>query len=149
MMMAKKDKDSLPVTEENFFLDENTMSNDWMDNVLPEIPLEGELAVDVYETAKEIVVKAPIAGIDGNEDLDITIADDIVTVRGERKEEKEVEKDSYHAQECYWGAFSRTITLPAKVIADEAKADFKKGILTIRLPKAVTNKVKKLKVNVS
>jgi HSP20 family protein len=146
MMMAKKEKDNFPVTEENFFLDENTLTNDWMDNVVPET-LEGELAIDVYETAKEVVIKAPIAGVDGNEDLDITIADDIVTIRGERKEEKEVQKDSYHAQECYWGAFSRTVTLPTKVLSDEASADFKKGILTIRLPKTEANKVKKLKVN--
>jgi HSP20 family protein len=147
MMMAKKEKDNFPVTEESFFLEETPMPVDWMESVMPEASLEGELAVDVYETAHEIVVKAPIAGIDGNEDLDITVADDIVTIRGERKEEKEVQKDAYHAQECYWGAFSRMITLPKKVLAEEAKAEFKKGILTIRLPKAEANKVKKLTVN--
>jgi len=146
MMMAKKDKDNFPVSEENFFLDDSNVPNDWMESAVSE-SLEGELAIDIYETAKEIVVKAPIAGINGDEDLDITIADDIVTIRGERKEEKEVDHNSYHAQECYWGAFSRTVTLPTKVIGDEARADFKKGILTIRLPKAESNKVKKLKVN--
>ena len=149
MMMAKKERGEYPVTEENFFLeDNNNLTTDWIDEPLAEAVVEGELAVDVYETAKEVVVKAPIAGIDGDADLDITIGDEVVTIRGERKEEKEVEKDAYHSQECYWGAFSRMISLPAKILPDEASADFKKGILTIRMPKAVVNAVKKLKVNV-
>ena len=117
-----------------------------MESMVEEAAVEGELAVDVYETAKDVVIKAPVAGIDP-EDLDITITDEMVMVKGERKEEREVEKSSYHYQECYWGAFSRTVNLPVKVLPDDAKADFKNGILTIRIPKAITAKIKKLKVN--
>lgn len=148
-MMAKNDnKGSLPITDESFFLEENTFGDNWMDSFSEDTSsaIEGELAVDVYETAKDIVVKAPVAGIDPDH-LDLTLTDEMVMVKGERKEEKEVDKNSYHLQECYWGTFSRTVNLPAKVVPDEAKADFKNGILTIRIPKAANNKIKKLKVN--
>ncbi len=148
MMAKNNDKSSLPVTEESFFLEDNALGDNWMDTFTDEAisAVEGELAVDVYETAKDVVVKAPVAGIDPDH-LDITLTDEMVMVKGERKEEKEVEKNSYHLQECYWGTFSRTVNLPTKVIPDEAKADFKNGILTIRIPKATNSKIKKLKVN--
>lgn len=151
MLPGKKIKQApSPVTEESFFLEDNILTDDWMEASLVAAPeeatSEGQLAVDVYENAKEIVVKAPIAGVDGD-DIDITVTDEMVIVRGERKEVKEVDLGSYHAQECYWGSFSRAISLPQKGLADEAKADFKKGILTVRIPKAETNKLRKLKVN--
>jgi HSP20 family protein len=133
------------MTEENFFLESNSLVDSFLESV-PEMPMEGELAVDVYETAKEMVVKAPVAGVAGD-DIDITITDDMVMVRGERKEEKEVDKSNYHMTECYWGAFSRTVNLPVKGVPEDAKAEFKNGILTIRVPKAETNKLRKLKVN--
>lgn len=144
MMMAKKASQPT-VTEESFFLENNSLLDEFMSDV-PELQMDGELAVDVFETAKEMVVKAPVAGVDGN-DLDITITDDMIMVRGERKDLKEVDNSSYHLQECYWGSFSRTINLPTKGLPEEAKAEFKNGILTIRVPKADTNKLRKLKVN--
>lgn len=146
MMMSKKKKDTAPtVTEESFFLEGNTLMDDYLSDV-PEMPLEGELAVDVFETAKDMVIKAPIAGVNGD-DIDITITDDMIMVRGERKEEKEVDDSSFHLKECYWGAFSRTVNLPQKGLPDDASADFKNGILTIRVPKADANKLRKLKIN--
>jgi HSP20 family molecular chaperone IbpA len=156
MMMPslKKKVAPSPVTEESFFLEETVMNNEWLDQ--PEIapPVEedttvdGQLAVDVYETAKDIVVKAPVAGVDG-EEIDITVTDEMVIIRGERKDSKEVDTGSYHAQECYWGSFSRTVSLPQKGLADGAQASFAKGILTIRIPKAETNKLRKIKVTTS
>lgn len=151
MMPSKKVKATAsPVTEESFFLEDNILTEDWLEAPVVEAPeeaaLDGQLAVDVYETAKEIVVKAPIAGVSGD-DIDITVTDEMVIIRGERKEVKEVDLGSYHAQECYWGSFSRTLNLPKKGMADEAQADFSKGILTIRIPKAETNKLRKLKVS--
>lgn len=141
-----------PVTEESFFLEETVLNNDWPNmptqTLVPEETVDGQLAVDVYETAKDMVVKAPVAGVEG-EDIDITVTDEMVIIRGERKDVKEVDNGSYHAQECYWGAFSRTISLPQKGLADEAQASFAKGILTIRIPKAETNKLRKIKVNAS
>ena len=139
-----------PVTEESFFLEETVLSNDWLNSpemaVEQETTVDGQLAIDVYETAKDMVVKAPVAGVDGD-DIDITVTDEMVIIRGERKDVKEVDHGSYHAQECYWGAFSRSLNLPQKGLADEAKASFAKGILTIRIPKAETNKLRKIKVN--
>ncbi len=151
MLPSKKSKKApSPVTEESFFLEDNILTEDWLDTPVvaaPEEPaLDGQLAVDIYETAKEMVIKAPVAGVAGD-DIDITVTDEMVIVRGERKDVKEVDLGSYHAQECYWGSFSRTISLPKKGLADEAKADFDKGILTIRIPKAETNKLRKLKVS--
>jgi len=153
MMMPnlKKKVTPNPVTEESFFLEETVMNNDWLDLpgttlVEEDTTVDGQLAVDVYETAKEIVVKAPVAGVDGD-DIDITVTDEMVIIRGERKDVKEVDMGSYHAQECYWGSFSRTVSLPQKGLADEAQASFAKGILTIRIPKAETNKLRKIKVN--
>lgn len=154
MMMPnlKKKVTPNPVTEESFFLEETVLNNDWLDmpDAAPlteeETTVDGQLAVDVYETAKEMVIKAPVAGVDG-EDIDITVTDEMVIIRGERKNVKEVDHGSYHAQECYWGSFSRTISLPQKGLADEAQASFAKGILTIRIPKAETNKLRKIKVN--
>ena len=151
MMPSKKVKTTAsPVTEESFFLEDTVLNNDWMDlpavELAEEATVDGQLAVDVYETAKEMVVKAPVAGVDGD-DIDITVTDEMVIIRGERKDVKEVDMGSYHAQECYWGSFSRAVSLPQKGLADEAQADFKKGILTVRIPKAETNKLRKLKVN--
>ena len=153
MMMPnlKKKVTPSPVTEESFFLEETVINNDWLD--IPQTPfveeettVDGQLAVDVFETAKEMVVKAPVAGVDGD-DIDITVTDEMVIIRGERKDVREVDMGSYHAQECYWGSFSRTISLPQKGLADAAQAGFAKGILTIRIPKAETNKLRKIKVN--
>lgn len=153
MMMPnlKKKVAPNPVTEESFFLEETVMNNDWMDlpgttMVEEEATVDGQLAVDVYETAKDMVVKAPVAGVDGD-NIDITVTDEMIIIRGERKDVKEVDNGSYHAQECYWGSFSRTVSLPQKGLADEAQASFSKGILTIRIPKAETNKLRKIKVN--
>jgi HSP20 family protein len=145
MMMSKKGKNTPAVTEENFFLESNSLMDEFLTDV-PEAAVDGELAVDVYETAKEMIVKAPVAGVDPS-NIDITITDDMVMVRGERVEEKEVDESSYYLKECYWGSFSRTVNLPSKGIPDEAQADFRNGILTIRVPKAETNKLRKIKVN--
>jgi HSP20 family protein len=106
---------------------------------------EGQLAVDVYQTDSNVVVKAPVAGVKP-EELDITVTDDMVTIRGERKEEKKIEKENYLCQECYWGAFSRSIILPVQVASEKAKAIFKDGILTITAPKAARARTKKVKV---
>jgi HSP20 family molecular chaperone IbpA len=153
IMMMPKLKSKItpnPITEESFFLEDNVLTNDWMEmpeTLAAEEPtVDGQLAVDVYETAKDMVVKAPVAGVDGD-DIDITVTDEMVIIRGERKDTKEVDKGSYHAQECYWGSFSRTVSLPQKGLADEAQASFSKGILTVRIPKAETNKLRKIKVN--
>ncbi len=107
--------------------------------------IEGQLTIDVYQTEGEIVIKSTIAGVKP-EDLDVTINNDMVTVKGERKNEEVVEQGNYYYQECYWGGFSRSVLLPVDVIPEKADASLKNGILTIRLPKADTTKVKKILV---
>ncbi|MFA6193313.1 MAG: Hsp20/alpha crystallin family protein [Parcubacteria group bacterium] len=106
---------------------------------------EGQLTIDVYQTDNEIVIKSTIAGVKP-EDLDVTINNDMVTIRGDRKNEEVVESENYYYQECYWGTFSRSVILPVEVIADKAEAAMKNGILTIRLLKSDTTKSKKIQV---
>jgi len=106
---------------------------------------EGQLTVDVYQTDKEIVIQSAIAGIEP-EDLDITIENDLVIIRGNRERKFTEEKKNYFYQECYWGRFSREIILPAEVDSSRAKATMEKGVLTIRIPKI--NRTKKRKVTV-
>jgi len=113
--------------------------------VQPESDGEGQLTIDVYQTESEIVIKSTIAGVKP-EDLDVSINNDMVTVKGERKNEEIVENGNYYYQECYWGGFSRSVLLPVDVIPEKADASLKNGILTIRLPKADTNKVRRIQV---
>jgi len=130
--------------EELFFggSDIETASGDW----LAQTESEGQLAVDVYQTAHDVVVKAPVAGV-SEEDIDITVKPDMVTIRGERKEEQEVANEGYVARECFWGSFSRTVSLPTEGEPEKAKATFNKGILTIRMPKSKKGQEIKLKIN--
>lgn len=106
---------------------------------------EGQLTIDVYQTENDIVIKSTIAGVKP-EDLDVSINNDMVTVKGERRNEESVEGGNYYYQECYWGGFSRSVLLPVDVIPEKADASLKNGILTIRLPKADTTKTKKIQV---
>jgi len=95
---------------------------------------EAQLSCDVYETKYDIIVKATIAGAKP-EDLDISISNDLLTIRGSRFQDEEVSKENYYSQECYWGAFSRSIVLPREVDQKKIDANLKNGVLTIKLPK--------------
>ena len=106
---------------------------------------EGELAVDVYQTAKDVVIEAAIAGVDSDE-IEIFIESDTVTIKGERGGCTQDQDKSYFYQECYWGAFQRRIILPEEVDATHAKAELKKGILCIRVPKTERKKRRKIDV---
>lgn len=106
---------------------------------------EGQLTIDVYQTDSDIVIKSTIAGVKP-EDLDIQINNDMVTIRGERRKEDAVRDEDYYYQECYWGAFSRSIILPVDVEANKSEAIMKNGILTLKLPKAETAKARKIQV---
>jgi len=101
-------------------------------NELPK--LIGELKVDVYETEKEIVVRSTIAGV-SPKDLDISLHNDLLTIRGKRHIKEEVGEDSFLVRECFWGDFSRSIILPTSVDVKKCEATFKDGVLIIRLPK--------------
>lgn len=115
------------------------------DEWLEEDSEEGELTVDVYQTANEIVIQTMVAGVKP-EDLSVNISRDMVTIKGSRERISEATDDNYFQKELYWGAFSRTILLPAEVEAEEAEAIEKHGLLTIRLPKIDKDKVQKIRV---
>lgn len=105
----------------------------------------GELALDVYQDKDNVIVKSTIAGVKPA-DLDITLTDNMVTIKGERKQEQEIQDNDYYAQECYWGRFYRSFSLPVEVDVDKAQADLKDGMLTIVLPKFSKSKTKKVKI---
>ena len=108
-------------------------------------PAIGTLAVDMYQTDDAVVVKSAIPGIDPK-DLDITITDDILTIKGETKTEEEVKEEHYIRRERRYGAFSRSLAIPVPVVADKAEAEFENGVLTLTLPKAEEVKPKAIKV---
>ena len=95
----------------------------------------GAFNVDMYETADAVVVKAAIPGIQ-SEDLNITVSGDLLTIQGETRQEEETKEATYYVRERQYGSFSRTLTLPASVVADKAEAEFENGILRLSLPKA-------------
>jgi len=106
---------------------------------------EGQLTVDVYQTDDDIVIKSTIAGVTAD-DLDISITNDMVTIKGSRDSEEKIRQSDYYYQELYWGAVSRSIILPEEIDADNAKASMKNGVLTIRLPKLAKSRTKKIKI---
>lgn len=106
---------------------------------------EGELSVDVYQTATEIIIEAMVAGVKP-EDLHLSITRDMVTIKGRREGNTQVTHDDYFYKELYWGAFTRSILLPHEVEIEEAEAVEKHGLLIIRLPKVDKARQTKLKV---
>jgi len=112
---------------------------------VPEEPGEAQLTVDVYQDDSDIVIRALVAGVKP-EDLDVSITRDMVTIQGKRVEQKEVDDDGYVYRELFWGAFSRTVVLPAEIDVDAAEASEKHGLLSIRLPKVNKDRQTKLKV---
>lgn len=105
----------------------------------------GQLAVDVYETKERLVVKARTAGVKKDE-LDVSIADNQLTIRGTLSAGNEDDVENYFLQECYWGEFSRTIALPVPVKEEEIEAVLKDGVLTISFGKVKQDSVKKIQV---
>ncbi len=104
-------------------------------------------AVDIYETDKEIVLKAELPGIN-KDDVVVEVKDNILLLKGERKSEKEVKEENFHRMERSYGTFQRSFTLPNTVDKDRVKASYKNGVLKIELPKTSTRKLKQIKVEV-
>ncbi len=114
----------------NFFLnqpDQKDAVQDWFSG-------EGQLSCDVYQTNDSIVVKSTIAGVDPS-NLDISVSNDILTIRGFREMSEEVAEADFFSRECYWGSFSRSIVLPQEINSKRVSAGMKNGVLTIKLPK--------------
>jgi HSP20 family protein len=101
--------------------------------------------VDITETNGEILVKAELPGMT-KEDVDIEIEGNVLTLKGEKKEEKEETEKEHYLYECIYGAFQRSFTLPTAVKEDQVKAEFKEGVLRITLPKSGEPRGKKIQI---
>ena len=106
---------------------------------------EAELAVDVYQTPTDIIVQTMVAGVKP-EDLELSIARDMITIVGKREEHRNIDEENYFIKELYWGKFSRTISLPQEVEPEEVEATERHGLLTIKLQKVDKNKTNNVKV---
>jgi HSP20 family protein len=130
-----------PIEDNSMPMDEAVAADEWEeDEAVP-----GQLAVDVYETKEKLVVKARTAGVNKN-DLDVSIADNTLSVRGTLSAGSEEGVENYFVQECYWGEFSRSIALPVPVKEDEIEAVLKDGVLTISFTKLKQDTVKKITI---
>lgn len=105
----------------------------------------GQLAVDVYETKEKLVVKARTAGVNKHE-LDVSISDNTLSIRGTLSAGNEDDVENYFVQECYWGEFSRSIALPVPVKEEEIEAVLKDGVLTVSFTKVKQDTVKKIQI---
>ncbi len=127
-------------------LDENE-ENDLMETEDQDLEseVEGELAIDMYQTPTEMVIKTMVAGVKP-EDLDISMSRDMVTITGQREESHDSAGNDFFHKELYWGSFSRTIVLPEEGDIEEAEAVNKNGLLVIKIPKVDKHKQAKVKV---
>lgn len=110
-----------------------------------EAAVAGQLAVDVYETKEKLIVKGRVAGVNKS-DLDVSISDNTLTIKGTLSAGSEEGVENYFLQECYWGEFSRSIVLPVAVKEEEIEAVLKDGVLTVSFAKVKQDTVKKIQV---
>ncbi|MEJ0021696.1 MAG: Hsp20/alpha crystallin family protein [Candidatus Doudnabacteria bacterium] len=138
--ISEEAEEGMQETDENEVGPQATGSQeDWLSEY------EGQLTIDMYQTKDNVIIKSTIAGV-RPEDIDVTIANDMVTIRGERKRDFDASSEDYFYQECYWGSFSRSVVLPVDVDIEGVNADLRDGILTVILPKAAKAKARKIKV---
>jgi len=133
--------DDTPVADEPAGQPAASNEDEWDE----EESLPGQLAVDVYETKEKLVVKARTAGVNKNE-LDVSISDNTLSIRGTLSAGNEDNVENYFVQECYWGEFSRSIALPVPVKEEEIEAVLKDGVLTISFTKVKQDTVKKIQI---
>lgn len=111
---------------------------EWLDYEEPET--EGQLAIDVYQTDKKIIIKSTIAGVKP-ENLKISLHHDLLTIKGTRSAGAEINEKDYLYRECYWGSFSRSLILPTEVDNKRVEAELENGVLTISLYKIAPSKI--------
>ena len=124
------------------------MFSDFINRGIFRLANEWAPLVDVTETKDEVIVRAEVPGMT-KEDISVTLQEDVLTLRGEKKQEKRELDAAFHRLERSYGSFVRSFTLPTLVQADKAKADYKDGVLTITLPKAEEVKPKEISVSVN
>jgi len=113
--------------------------------VRPALLQDLNLAMDMYETDDNVVVKLAVSGVKP-EDIEVTVVGDSLTIKGEIKTEEQVQQRNYHLRERRYGRFSRSVTLPAPVQVDKTTAEFENGILTLTAPKLEEVKPKTVEV---
>lgn len=119
---------------------------EWPDWSRLPAPFEGRMPkIDIVDRDKEILVHAELPGVD-KKDLDVTMTDTTVTIKGKSRKEEKEEKGDYYRCEISQGSFARTVTLPAEVDTDKAKASFKDGMLELTLPKVNVSKRRNVKI---
>jgi len=116
-------------------------NNEWIEEENEEL----ELAVDVYQTPTAIVLQTMVAGVK-TEDLELTIARDMITIKGKRGGNQNIDEENYFIKELYWGKFSRSMLLPQEVEPEEVEAVEKHGLLTIKIQKVDKEKRNHIKV---
>lgn len=105
----------------------------------------GQLSLDIYHTDKEIVILAPIAGVE-KDDISISVTDDVLVIKGERDQREEVPEENFYTKECFWGNFARSIMLPLEADSKNINATFEKNVLEIRIPKTEKETTKIIKI---
>ena len=136
----------------------NRLFNDFLRGSLSPLPAAfspfGELAagagwprMDIDESPKEIRVRADLAGLE-RDDVDVTVADGVLTIRGEKKHEDEDVGRHHYRRECFFGAFSRSVQIPAEVDLDRIKAKMKRGVLQITMPKLGDRKTRGRRISI-
>jgi HSP20 family protein len=106
---------------------------------------QGQLALDVYQTPTHIVIVAPVAGVK-LDDINVSITEDILTIKGKRNQAIKIPEENYFTQECFWGDFSRAIVLPAAIDSTKISASFKDAVLRISIPKTQQSKTKIVRI---
>lgn len=127
------------------FLSKDKQQNSEKEKKEDWLKAEGKLIVDIYETDKDLVIEAPIAGV-SSDDIEISLEKDLLIIKGKREKGDDKEKRKYLLQECYWGPFSREIILPVEVNSAKAEAEVNNGMLTIKIPKVKKPKNGKIKI---
>lgn len=142
----KKGDDDLMVDDiQEDFLDE-AVADEGADQEWDDEQPTGQLALDIYETPKKLIIKARVAGVN-KDDLDVSITGNVLTITGTLSSGDEIETENYHVQECYWGEFAREIELPVGVKEDEVDAVLKDGVLTVTFNKIKQETIKKIHIN--
>ena len=124
---------------DNFWLEPFGMFKEWPSSFMP--------TVDVSEDDKEIRISAELPGID-EKNIDVTIRDSMLTIQGEKKQEEEEKEKGFYRKESSYGTFCRVVDLPAEVDENKAEAEFKKGVLRIKLPKTAEAQTKTRKIKI-
>ena len=113
---------------------------------LPMIPIKAP-SLDVFEEKDELVVKADLPGMNKDE-IEVTVTENVVTIKGEKKKEEEVKEKDYYRRERSYGSFVRSVELPCEVKSDQIKANFKDGVLEVRMPKTEEAKKKAVSIKI-